>query len=123
MSAIVLPVFGILLVSPATRARLYLMQGSYSKAAKIYEKLLLKNPGKIKYYPLLANIYLLENRRDKAALKVFETILKLNIYTKKREEINSIMANHYLTQGKTDASAIQTMERELNSKMKKLNTA
>lgn len=123
LSALALPIVGFFLISPATRARLYLLQGNSLKAAKLYEKMLLKNPGKIKYYPLLAHIYLQENRRDSAALKVYETILKLNIYTKRKGEINTIMANHYLTQGSTNASAIRTLEQELNSKIKKLKSA
>ncbi|MFQ5822674.1 MAG: tetratricopeptide repeat protein [bacterium] len=122
ISAFVLPIFGVLVFSPTTRARLYLLQGKYDKAAYIFEKMLIKNSGRIKLYPLLANIYLLENRRDDRALKVFEMILRLNLYTKKKEEINSIMANHYLTQGRTDANAIKILERELSAKLKNLQS-
>ncbi|NIV97462.1 tetratricopeptide repeat protein, partial [candidate division KSB1 bacterium] len=50
VSLILIPLFGILMVSPATRARLYLLQGKHGKAAELYEKLLEKNRGKIKYY-------------------------------------------------------------------------
>ncbi|MFQ5707469.1 MAG: tetratricopeptide repeat protein [bacterium] len=114
LSSLILPIFGVLTFSPATRARLYLLQGKYENAARIYEKMLLRHPGKIKLYPVLANIYLLENRRDEKALKVFEMVLRLNLTTQQQREINTIMANHYLTQGRTDDDAIKIMERELD---------
>ena len=120
LSIILLPIFGILFFSPVTRARLYLLQGRYDRAATIYEQILRKDPGRIKLYPLLANIYLLENRRDERAMKIFEMILKLNILTSRKEEINSIMANHYLIQGRTDMNAIQILEKELESKIRKM---
>jgi tetratricopeptide (TPR) repeat protein len=120
LSIILLPIFGILFFSPVTRARLYLLQGKYHRAAAIYEQILRKDPGRIKLYPLLANIYLLENRRDERAIKIFEMILKLNILTSRKEEINSIMANHYLLQGRTDMNAIQILEKELESKIRKM---
>ena len=107
-----------LLFSPALRARLFLLRGKYRQAAKLYEKLLAKNPGRVKYYPLLAEIYLLENRRDEQAIRVFEKVLRLDLYTRHKAEINSLMANHYLTQRRTDPNAIETLERELHAKIK-----
>ncbi|HEX9653347.1 MAG TPA: tetratricopeptide repeat protein, partial [bacterium] len=121
--AVVLLIFssGVIFVfTPTMRARFNLLQGKYDRAAALYEGMLQKNPGKIKLYPFLANIYLLEKRRDERALKVYETILRLNILTNKREEITSILANHYLNQGRTDMSAIQIMEKELDSKMRRM---
>ncbi len=115
-SLIIVPALGLFVVMPTTRARLYLLQGKYDRAARIYQRLLEKDPGRIKFYPVLANIYLLENRRDEVAMAVYETILRLNIFTEKKREINSIVAQHYLTEGRTDANAIAVMERELNMK-------
>jgi tetratricopeptide (TPR) repeat protein len=117
---LILPVVGLLFFSPVTRARFHLLQGKYDRAEVLYEKMLEKHPGKIKIYPVLANIYLLKSRRDDRALKLYETILRLNIPTNKREAINSILATHYLTQGRTDMSAIQILEKELDTKMRKL---
>jgi tetratricopeptide (TPR) repeat protein len=122
VSALGLPLFGILIFSPMTRARVSFKLGKYDKDANKYERLLRKNPGRVKLYPVLANIYLLKNRRDEMALKVFEMILRMDLNTKNKEEINSIMANHYITNGRIDATAIQIMERELDAKTKKLNS-
>ncbi len=122
ISVIFLPILGLLILSPVTRAKILFLQGKYDRAATIYEKKLLKNPGTIKLYALLANIYLLTNRSDAKALKVFEMILKLNIFTDRRNEINSIMAKQSQIQGRTDANAIQIMERELDTKMINLNS-
>lgn len=110
---------GGLIFSPTIRARLYLMQGKYNQAALLYERILNKNPEKLKLYPQLANIYLLENRKDEKAIKVFELILKLNLFTQKKKEINSIVAGHYLAQNRTDIDAIKIMERELDSRINK----
>lgn len=120
MAALALAIIAFFAFSPVIRARIHLLRGQYDRAAAIYEKILTKKPGKIKLYSTLANIYLLENRRDERALKVFETIIRLNILTNKREEINSILANHYLNLGRTDMSAIKILEKELDTKMRKL---
>ncbi|MFQ5648511.1 MAG: tetratricopeptide repeat protein [bacterium] len=122
LSVLLLPVAGALIFSPTTRARLYLLQGNYAKAAENYEKSLDKKPEKVKLYPVLANLYLLEDRRDKQAIKIFEMVLKLHLLTPKRAEINSIVANYYLTEGRTDGNAIAIMERELSNKIKKLQS-
>ncbi|MFQ5864300.1 MAG: tetratricopeptide repeat protein [bacterium] len=123
ISGLVLLIFGMLIFSPATRARLYLLQGKYHKAAYIYERLLSKDPARVKLYPLLANIYLIEHRQDERALNVYERALRLHPNIQNKEEINSILANHYLAEGRIDANAIQILERELNAKMKKLTSA
>jgi len=120
IALLTLPIFGIFVFSPMTRARLYLMRSKYDRAAAIYEKMLERAPGRIKLYPILAQIYLIENRRDERALKVYETIVRQNILTNKREAINSILAVHYLNQGRTDMGAIQILEKELDTKMRKL---
>ncbi len=120
---LILPLVGVMVFSPITRARIFLLQGKYDRAAALYEKMLEKHPGKIKLYPVLANIYLLQNRRDERALKVYETILRLNILTNKREAINSILATHYLNQGRTDMSAIHILEKELDTKMRKMRVS
>ncbi len=122
LSLFILPVAGILAFSPTTRARMYLLQGNYTKAAMVYEAVLEKKPERVKLYLPLANIYLLENRHDIVAIRIFEMILKLNILMPRRNEINSIVANHYLNQGRTDSNAIAIMERELSNKISKLES-
>lgn len=113
-----LPAIWALIFIPGLRAHLLLLQGQYQRAAEIYEQILEKRPEKVKLYPILANIYLLEDRRDEASIKIFEAILKLNMLTNKRDEITSLVANYYMRNKRTDGGAIAIMERELNNKIK-----
>jgi len=116
---IVLPLFGFVVFSPAVRARLHLLQGNYLAAALIYERLLARHPNRLKFYPLLANIYLLLGRRDEHALKVFKTVLQLNLASSDRDEINSIVAENYLNEGRTDIDAIEVLESALKAEQRK----
>jgi len=118
--AIILPVVGLYVFSPAARARLLLLQGDYAKAAEIYERLLEKRPTKLKLYPVLANIYLLEGRTDDRAIKVFKMILQLNLLSHRREDINAIVAQRFLSEGRKDHDAINIMEDALRIEMRKL---
>ncbi len=122
VSLLLLPMVGAFAFSPTLRARVYLSQGHYLKAARIYENFLKKKPERVALYPILANIYLLEDQRDENAIRVFETTLKLNVLTQRRAEINSIVSDYYLSQGRTDGNAIAIMERELDKKLKKLSS-
>lgn len=117
---IVLPVAGLLIGSPAARARLLLLQGNYARAASIYERLLAKNPARLKLYPILANIYLLEGRTDEMAIKVFKMILQLNLLTHRRDDINAIVAQRYLSEGRKDKDALNVLEDALRVEMRKL---
>jgi tetratricopeptide (TPR) repeat protein len=118
--AIILPVLGVLTGSPGARARLYLLQGDYGKAATIYERLLSKNPTRLKLYPVLANIYLLEGRTDETAIKVFKMILQMNLLSHRRDDINAIVAHRFLAEGRKDQDAINVMEDALQVEMRKL---
>ena len=100
-------------MSPVARARLHLMRGNFATATLIYEGLLARNPGKVKLYPVLANIYLQQGRSDENAMKVYKTILQLNLTTAYRDEINAIVAQKYLTEGRTDSDAIEILESAL----------
>jgi tetratricopeptide (TPR) repeat protein len=115
------PAAGFVVFSPATRARLHLLRGNYIAAAQLYEKILQRRPGRVKLYSLLANIYLLMGRQDEQALKVYKAILQLNIATHKRDEINTIVAQNYLTEGRTDSDAIAVLESALKAERLKLN--
>src|SRR3990172_12643994 len=79
LSLLILPILAAFIFSPSLKARMYLIQGHYDKAALIYEKIIDKKPEKVKFYPILANIYLIEDRHDDKAIRIFERILKLNI--------------------------------------------
>jgi len=121
IALIVLPFIGVILVSPTARVQYHIFRGHYAEAAQIYEKLLARRPGREKFYPALANLYLRLGRRDEAALKVYEIALQLDLAGRNREEINSIVSNNYLTKGRTDASVIEVLENALKAERLKQN--
>jgi hypothetical protein len=41
--------------------------------------------------------------------------LQLNLATSRREEINAIVAQNYLTEGRTDSDALEVLENALKS--------
>ena len=114
-----LPIIGIVTLSPIARARIYLLRGKYDRAATIYEKLLLRNPARATLYPQLASIYLLSGRTDEKAMQVYQKVLQLNLSTRQREKINSIVAQNYLTRGSKDDDAIEVLESELQAQYRK----
>lgn len=115
VALIALPLLGVIMFSPATRARLHLLRGNYSTAVQIYEKILSSTPDKVKIYPALANLYLQQGRHDESAMKIYRTVLQLNLGVANRDEINAIVAQKYLTEGRTDSDAIEVLENELRA--------
>lgn len=116
---VVLPLLGFLIFSPELHAQLHLLRGNYTAAAQIYEKTLARQPKKVKLYPALANIYLLLGRSDENAIKVYKTILQLNLNTHNRDEISTIVAQNYLTEGRTDSDAIEVLESALKAEQRR----
>jgi len=117
---IIVPLFGIVMFSPTVKARFYLLKGDYLAAAKIYEKVLARNPQRVRLYPPLANLYLLMGRHDEHALKVYKTILQLNLSTNNRDEITATVGQHYLSEGRTDSDALDVLENLLKTEHRKL---
>jgi tetratricopeptide (TPR) repeat protein len=117
---IVVPLFGFVMCSPIVKARFYLLKGDYSTAAQIYEKVLARNPQRVRLYPALANLYLLMGRHDEHALKVYKTILQLNLTTNNRDEITATVGQHYLSEGRTDSDALDVLENLLKTEHRKL---
>jgi tetratricopeptide (TPR) repeat protein len=107
---IVLSAAGFMGFSPTTRARYYLWRGHDKAAAQIYEKLLDRDPHRVKLYPQLAEIYLRLGSSDERAMKAYKTVLSLNLATHQREAINAIVAQDYLTEGRIDTDAIGVLE-------------
>ncbi len=116
---LVLPLLGFAMFSPAARARFQLFRGNYLAAAQIYEKALTRQPRKVKLYPALANIYLILGRNDENAIKVYKTILQLNLNTHNRDEISTIVAQNYLIEGRTDSDAIEVLESALKAEQRR----
>jgi tetratricopeptide (TPR) repeat protein len=116
---LILPLLGFVAFSPATRARLQCLRGNYAVAAQIYEKALARSPDKVKLYPALASLYLLLGRNDESALKIYKMVLQLNLPTYNREEINLIVAQKYLVEGRTDSDAIEILEGALKAEQRR----
>ncbi len=116
---VVLPLLGFLIFSPELQAQFHLWRGNYTAAAQIYEKTLARYPKKVKLYPALANIYLLLGRNDENAIKVYKTILQLNLNTRHRDEMSTIVAQNYLTEGRTDSDAIEVLESALKAEQRR----
>jgi len=69
------------------KAKRYMNRGDYTNAATIYESILLTKPHKTKLYPLLATIYLKQDRDDPPARKIYERALQTNPEQELREQI------------------------------------
>jgi len=108
-------------VSPMARARAYLLVGKPLAAAKIYERLIEKDPVRLNVYPLLANIYLMLNRRDEKAIQVYKKVLKLNLPASNLSQMNSIVTNHYISdpQASHEDETVQLLKRALHEERKK----
>jgi hypothetical protein len=115
---IVLAALGLIGFSPMARARLHLLRGNPAVAAQIYEKMLQRHPERVKLYLPLANIYLNLGKRDERAMRAYKMILQLNLATRHREEINTIVAQRYLTEGRLDTDAIEVLENALQAELR-----
>lgn len=118
---VILPALGYLLFSAPSRARWQFLRGNYLAAAQIYERYLTQHPNKVKLYVKLANIYLISGRDDDRALKVFKTLINLNLAPHIHPQINSILAQKYLTTGANNSEAIAVLESALKVEQSKHN--
>lgn len=116
-AALVLPLFGVFMLNAEVRARYHLWRKERAHAARVYESLLARHPYRVKYLPKLARIYLQEGRRDESAMKVYRTVLQLNLAGKECEEINTLVAHQFLNEGRTDSDAIEVLEKQLAVEM------
>jgi tetratricopeptide (TPR) repeat protein len=118
---LLLPAIGLFFFSATSRARFQFLRGNYVRAAQIYERYLTQHPNKVKLYVKLANIYLISGRDDDRALKVFKTIINLNLAPQMHPQINSILAQRYLTDGVNNSDAIAVLESALQAEQSKHN--
>lgn len=119
IAILVIPVIGLLIFSPTTRARIQLLRGNYTNAGLIYEKILTRNPDRVKLYPTLANIYLLSGRQDPTAINVYKTVLRLNLPIPDRDRIQSMLAQKYVTGATNGEDAIDVLEQELQKEFER----
>jgi len=115
----VLSAAGFIGLYPTTRARFHWWRGNDKAAAQIYERLLERAPQRVKLYPQLAEVYLRLGSVDERAMKTYKTVLNLNLATKNREQINAIVAQNFLTEGRTDTDAIEVLEGALKTEWRK----
>ena len=116
-AAIFLPLAAFFAYTPKARVFYHLMRHNYGHAARIYERLIARHPTRAKYLPKLAHLYLKDGRRDETAMKIYRTVIQLNLATPDREEINSIVAQNFLNEGRTDSDAIEVLEKQLALEM------
>ncbi len=119
VTLILLPALGLLVFSPEKRANYYLWRKNYPAAAKLLERMLERHPKKAGLYAPLAELYLRLGRDDERALKVYQTVLRLNLPTRRREEINAALAQKYLAEGRTDSEVIEVLENALKVESRK----
>ncbi len=113
-------IIGIVWFTPELRVKLLLWQGKDRRARRTLEYLIQQNPQRINLYRKLAEIYYLENRRDRKAIKLYEIILKLKIPFQWQEEILPIVARYYIEEGRKDSEAIKLIERAVDKEIKRL---
>jgi tetratricopeptide (TPR) repeat protein len=116
---IVLPLLGFVFFSSTSRIAYYRWRKNYLAAARTFEKLLERHPQKINLYAPLAELYLRLRRHDERALKIYKTVLQLNLATRKRDEINAIVAQKYLAEGRTDSDVIEVLENALRAESRR----
>jgi len=110
------------LLAPPIRGKLYLRQGKYEKASRIYERLLGKDPGNPKLSLILADIYHNLEREDEKAVKVYEAVLKQNLDTPIKRDISAIVAYYYLSKGNAEEAKIDILEQALSGETIKLHS-
>ena len=115
LSLLLIPMGIAFLFVPTTRAKWRLIQGNYQQAALIYESVLMKKPKKVKLYPSLANLYLLLNRNDEIARKVFDIALKMDIPSHLRQRLDEATNQQYLPQN--DENAVESLEDRLRKEL------
>ncbi len=113
-------ILGIVWFSPELRANYLIWRGREQQARPILETLLLQNPEKLQLCRKLARIYYLENRRDRKAIWVYELIIRFKIPFEWREELYTIVAKHYIVEGRKDTEAIRIIEKAVNKEIKRI---
>jgi tetratricopeptide (TPR) repeat protein len=116
-SIIALPI-AVLVASPITRARYYILLKKYDKAREIYERMLTKRPNNIKLYITLANIYINENRVDEIAIRVFERAIQYNDNLK--VQLEPIVSRYYLQKSKSSDTPTKLIQGALKEELKRM---
>ena len=123
LSLFLIPTGIALLIVPTTRAKLFLIQGNYPKAALIYESILMKKPNKVKLYPLLANIYLMLNRLDETARKVYDLTRQMDINPRLRQRLDELTNKKLINNIESKDNDIESLEQQLERELLNLKNS
>lgn len=123
VTIVLVPLFGLMFLAPTARANFYLWRRNYPAAARTLEKLLERHPKRAGLYGPLAELYLQLGRNDERALRVYQTVLRLNLPTRRRDEINTLLAQKYLAEGRTDSEVIEVLENALKVESRNQNSS
>lgn len=92
------------------RVRYYIKRNELRRAAQVYENALQRKPQRFNLYAPLAEIYVRANRTDAAAMKVFKTILDLNLPTKERAAIAAMVSNQAKPGSANNTEVVHALE-------------
>lgn len=91
------------------RVRYYVKRNELRRAAQVYENALQRNPQRFNLYAPLAEIYVRANRTDAAAMKIFKTILDLNLPAKERQAIATLVSNQAKPGSANNTEVVQAL--------------
>lgn len=116
--ATVLPLLGFLVLSPAMRARYYLLRGDHAAVARIYERMLAKNPRLAQLNPAivttLSNYYLMSGRTDEHALAIHRTAQEAKLLASPTDEHGARPRPAEADDAQHTAQAFRALENSLN---------
>jgi tetratricopeptide (TPR) repeat protein len=110
-------IVGYLAFSAEFRVRFLLMRGERNRARAMLEYLVERNPERFSLYNKLAEIYYKENRKDRKAIRMYETIVRLKLPCEFRDELYPIVAKYYINEGRQDSDAIRLIEKAVEKEM------
>lgn len=112
------------------RGRVFLLLGRHNQGQRIYEKLLDTGVMSDQLCLSLLHIYLIENRRDSFAIKIYERVLRLNLLKdKNKQDLVSLMVVQYHLDSwendiqKVDSKMQKSLFSELETILKKIEPA
>ncbi len=117
---VLLVIVAVTWISSENKIKYLMWRGNYRKARQILEPLLAENPERLSLYRHLAEIYYFENRKDKTALRIFDIILRLKIPFQWKNEIFTLVAKYYISEGRTDSEALEIIEQAVEKEMTRI---
>jgi len=94
----------------SNRAWFLSLIGKKMKARKLYEKILTAKPDQLWLYIKLAELYDLEGRKDRQAIRVYTMVQHLNINNRAINNLRLSLSNRYLSGVQTEPVHIEIMQ-------------